>query len=217
MPFFSSLTFTGTRVAGQRERQTQAFEAGTAHFPRDYPLCPAYSEYASARETEERARWERTPPAKRANYARLGTRSPWRADWGVVLGIEAPADADVPTQREEGDATVVVQPWLLRGPAVRGLVEALLLTVGAGARAAALADALNGMRRKRTMVPLEAASDALLQGALVRVCITPCTRGRPEDLALIYAVEDDEARTWRRVRRLGEEESAEEMTVRFFR
>ncbi|KAJ7134557.1 NUC188 domain-containing protein [Mycena epipterygia] len=216
MPFFSSLTFTGTRVGGQRERQTQAFEAGTAYFPRDYPLCPAYAAYATARETEEHARWERTPPAKRANYAKLGTRSPWRADWGMVLGIEAPVDADaafVPTQREEGDTTMAVQPWLLRGPTTRGLVEGLLLSGGAGVRAAALADALNGMRLKRTMAPLAVAPDALLQGALVRVCVTPCTRGRPEDLALIYAVEDAEAQMWRRVLRRGEEESAEEMTL----
>ncbi|KAJ6584902.1 ribonucleases P/MRP protein subunit POP1-domain-containing protein [Mycena capillaripes] len=209
MSFFSSLTFTGTRVAGQRERQTQAFEAGTAYFPRDYPLCASYDAYASARQTEEQARWERTPPAKRANYARLGTRSPWRADWGVVLGIEEPTDASlVSTQREAGDPVVVVQPWLLRGTAVRGLLEKLL-HMNAADRPNALSDELNGLRAKRTLAPLEAAPDALLQAALVRVRITPCTRGKPQDLALIYAVDDAEVQMWRRIPRGADEESAE--------
>lgn len=218
MPFFSSLTFTGTRVGGQRERQTQAFEAGTGYFPRDYPLCASYDAYASARETEEKARWERTPPAKRANYERLGTRSPWRADWDVVLGTEAP---DVSTQREVGDTAeemrdlVAVRPWLFRGSTVRGLLERLLAMDVVG-RPAALSDELNSLRRKRTMDPLEATPAALLRGALVRVRITPCTRGRPQDLALIYAVDDAEARIWRRMTRGShstDEESPEEQEV----
>ncbi|KAJ7780582.1 NUC188 domain-containing protein [Mycena maculata] len=205
MPFFSSFTFTGTRVGGQRERQTQAFEAGTPYFPRDYPLCAPYNAYAEAREAEESARWARTPPAKRPNYKRLGTRSPWRANWGVVLGVEAPADAElVPTQREAGES---VQPWLLRGSAVRELVKRLL-NVAAPDRAAALADEVKSLRRKRSMPPLEATPAALLQGALVRVRLTPCTRGRPQDLALIYAVDDTEAQMWRRPR--SDEERADE-------
>ncbi|KAJ7645420.1 ribonucleases P/MRP protein subunit POP1-domain-containing protein [Mycena polygramma] len=215
MPFFSSLTITGTRVGGQRERQTQAFEAGTAYFPRDYPLCASYDAYASKRETEEQARWERTPPAKRANYARLGTRSPWRADWGVVLGIEEVSGdtALVSTQREVGDPVVAVQPWLLRGSAVRDLLERLLAVDAAG-RPAALLDELNILRGKRTMEPLQTTPAALLQGALVRVRITPCMRGRPQDLALIYAVDDAEAQIWRRMQpRSAEEESAKELTL----
>jgi ribonuclease P/MRP protein subunit POP1 len=221
MPFFSSLTFTGTRIGGQRERQTQAFEAGTAYFPRDYPLCAPYDAYAADRATEEQARWARTPPAKRANYDKLGTRSPWRADWGVVLGVEAPAPVAAPalvsTQREAGEAVQgeKVQPWLLRGSAVRGLVEKLL-AVGATGRSAALADELNALRGKRSLEPLETNSQAILKGALVRVRITPFTRGRPQDLALIYAVDDAEAQAWRRLPRRSQatdEESTEEQEV----
>ena len=36
MPLLSSLTHTGTRVGGQRERETQRREAGCVYFPRDY-------------------------------------------------------------------------------------------------------------------------------------------------------------------------------------
>ncbi|KAJ7212167.1 NUC188 domain-containing protein [Mycena pura] len=196
MPFFSSLTYTGTRVGGQRERQTQAFEAGVGCFPRDYPLCAAYDAYAAQRETEEQARWTRTPPAKRANYASLGTRSPWRADWGVVLGIDAPAPANaalVPTQRETGsDGGARARPWLLRGPAVNGLLQKLL-ALPVPDRPVVLSSELDTLRRRRAIRALEVPPADLVRGALVRVRITPVARGSPQDLAVIYAVDDAEA------------------------
>jgi len=89
MAFWNSLIYTGTRVGGQRERQTQAYEAGTAYFPRDYPSSSAYKEWAAGKASEEKAVWLRKPPAKRVNYGKLGVRSPWQADWEVVLGLKA--------------------------------------------------------------------------------------------------------------------------------
>ncbi|KAF5369289.1 hypothetical protein D9758_002524 [Tetrapyrgos nigripes] len=115
MAFLPSLIHTGTRVGGQRERQTQAFEAGSVYFPRDYPGLEAYDEYAETRGEGEKAKWDRTPPAKRVNYKKLGTRSPWIPDWEVVVGLEQSnmeheddnRDEDeedlVTTQRPEGD------------------------------------------------------------------------------------------------------------------
>lgn len=90
MPFFSSLIFTGTRVGGQRERQTQAFESGVAYFPCDYPCTLSYDEYSDLRASREQEQWERKPPAKRPNYSKLGSRSPWEPDWDVVLGLRDP-------------------------------------------------------------------------------------------------------------------------------
>ncbi|KAI0688915.1 POP1-domain-containing protein [Earliella scabrosa] len=217
MPFFSSLTYTGTRVGGQRERQTQAFEAGCAHFPRDFPTTEAYDEYAEDREDEERETWGRKPPAKRPNYDKLGTRSPWRPDWGVVLGIEQPPEPQeleefLDTQRDE-DAMVVdavapapgatseadekeeVEPWLLRGPDVPAIVMdiASMLNPAAG-----LLAHVNKARAKRKLDPLHPNSrpQHLIQGALVQVSITVCGRGCPADLAIIYRVEDEEASAW---------------------
>ncbi|KAJ3573212.1 hypothetical protein NP233_g2576 [Leucocoprinus birnbaumii] len=88
MAFWSSLIYTGTRVGGQRERQTQAYEAGVAYFPRDYPFSPAYDSWTEKRAKEEETTWLRKPPAKRVNYEKLDVRSPWRADWEVVLGLK---------------------------------------------------------------------------------------------------------------------------------
>ncbi len=61
MPFFSSLTFTGTRVSGQFERQTQAYESGVVYFPRDYPSTEPYDIHASERAIEEKTTWTENP------------------------------------------------------------------------------------------------------------------------------------------------------------
>ncbi|KAJ3873454.1 POP1-domain-containing protein [Lentinula edodes] len=106
MAFFQQLTYTGTRVAGQRERQTQAFEAGTAYFPSDYPSTSAYKTHISARAEKEKAKWARTPAAKRVNYRKLGTRSPWIPDWEVVLGLKEMPDEPLDDDDEEEEENV---------------------------------------------------------------------------------------------------------------
>jgi ribonuclease P/MRP protein subunit POP1 len=199
MPFFSSLTYTGTRVGGQRERQTQSFEGGSAYFPRDYPSTGAYTSYAEEREGEEKGRWERKPPAKRTNFKKLGTRSAWKPDWEVVLGLETLGNQDdanlIPTQREDASSTKKVLPWLLRGADVPAVLEnaSNMFNHGAGVLAE-----INKLRTKRSQDPLESnvRPDDLWKGALVMVQVSMCGRGSPDDLAVIYSVDDDEARKW---------------------
>ncbi|OBZ71160.1 Ribonucleases P/MRP protein subunit pop1 [Grifola frondosa] len=217
MPFFSSLTYTGTRVAGQRERQTQSFEAGCAYFPRDYPSTASYDMYADNREEEDRGRWERKPPAKRTNFDKVGSRSPWKPDWRVVLGLEKPpaqtgsggdGDAEmIAAQREdvpvataavpaaEGEKEKTIPHWLLRGVDVPSIIEDLLSMLNP---AAGLLDHINKARFKRKQDPLDASvrADELWKGALVQVKVELCARGSPDDLAAIYGVNDEEAREW---------------------
>lgn len=224
MPFLPSLIHTGTRVGGQRERQTQTYEGGCAFFPRDYPFTDAYEEYADEREMDEEERWERRPPAKRVNYAKIGTRSPWRADWGVVLGLEEPPaviideDEDeedlVPAQRadevmidpdsEGAEASALpagtdeekdIKPWLLRGRDVPSILQNISTVFNPSA---GLLDSVNQLRVKRGLDQLGGNLRAveLWAGALVRVRVRLCGRGNPEDLALIYSVDDDEAGRW---------------------
>ena len=217
MPFLSSLIFTGTRVGGQRERQTQAFEAGCAYHPRDLPTTQAYEDYAEERADDERETWERKPPAKRPNYDKLGTRSPWCPDWGVVLGVEEPpkpqeledfvdtqrdvdamaVDATAPgtTTGDGGNEDRKVEQWLLRGSDVPAIVAAVLSALSP---AAELLSQINRARAKRKLDPLKAGSRAeeLLKGALVNVSIVLPGRGCPDDMAVIYRVGDDEAREW---------------------
>ncbi|TCD70907.1 hypothetical protein EIP91_001216 [Steccherinum ochraceum] len=194
MPFFSSLTYTGTRVGGQRERQTQSFEAGLAYFPRDFPCTKSYNTYAEQKAVEDRSRWDRKPPAKRPNYEVLGTRSPWQPDWSVVLGCQPVQGEDlVETQRAE--QYVVVQPWLLRGRDIHKVLEGAATMFN---NAAGLHDQINQLRKKRKLDPLDAVHrpQDLWKGALVRVKLRLVGRGSPDDLAVIYRVDDEEHDEW---------------------
>ncbi|KAK0201890.1 POP1-domain-containing protein [Desarmillaria ectypa] len=192
MAFFSSLTYTGTRVGGQRECQSQAFESGVSYFPRDYPFTIAYKRYAQECESEARESWERKPPAKRPNYEKLGTKSPWRVDWEMVLGLSEDdvGDGYVSTQREEADKAT---PWLLRGPtAIINNLSNLFSTD------VSLLAEVNRIRSKRGLRPLDSAikSEDLLKGALVAVKVKMHKKGSPEDLAVIYSMSDDELISW---------------------
>ncbi|KAG2038684.1 ribonucleases P/MRP protein subunit POP1-domain-containing protein [Suillus americanus] len=201
MPFLPSLIHTGTRVGGQRERSTQAFEAGTAYFPRDFPCTAFYDKYWDELAIKEKAKWNRTPPAKKANYQKLGTRSPWRADWEVVLGLPVAPVIDenlVSAQREPQDAmevdkTPTVRPWVLRGPEVPTILEKAAQTLNHGV---GLLAEINRLRTKRGLDVLDPSyrPENLLKGALVMVRLKMVSRGAPNDLAIIYRVDDVEAK-----------------------
>lgn len=195
MPFFSSLTYTGTRVGGLRDRQTQSFECGVPYFPKDYPFAKAAEEEEEERAQEEKERWERKPPAKRCNWEKVGTRSPWKPDWEVVLGIENTEGNGefVTTQRSANHQKI--RPWLLRGPDIRRILSdaSKLISPSLG-----LHCEINDLRLKRDQGRLDNAisADVLWRGALVRVQLKMCNRGSPSDLAVIYAIADAEASKW---------------------
>ena len=207
MPFFSSLIYTGTRVGGQRERAHQAFEAGAAYFPRDFPTSTAYEEFAAARANADEERWKRKPPAKRVSWDKLSALNPWTSAWRVALGLGPSTDtgADdrddtdmVSTQREDRPPArdSAIRPWLLHGPSARAVVENIARLLGP---APGLLSEINALRRKRELPPLDTSTvsaEALLQGALVHVRVMLCGRGAPDDMAFIYALEDQEARAW---------------------
>lgn len=230
MAFWSSLVYTGTRVGGQRERQTQAYEAETLYFPRDYPFTAAYEQWSSLRESEENEKWEKKPPAKRVNYEKLETKHPWKADWFGVLKIEKPKNANgdessafVTTQREVADlpgsdTQQHIQPWLLRGSESIKIISNLTSSFN---QAGTLLIEINRLRLKKNLDPLSGniKSEHLLRGALVNVKLNMCSRGTPEDLAMIYCLDDNSVREWEKTLRskqnrgIDEEDTPEETTV----
>ena len=208
MAFLTSLIYTGTRIGGQRERAHQAFEAGAAYFPRDFPTSAAYDEFVAAGATVDEERWKKKPPAKRVNWEKLSTLDPWTPAWRAVLGLgpvpstdietDYGSDTDmVPTQRDDPPpaSDAAVRPWLLHGPSARTIAENIARLI---APAPGLLSEINTLRRKRELPPLDASVDAaaLLQGALVHVRVTLCGRGAPDDMAFIYALDDQEAHAW---------------------
>ena len=194
-------------MGGQRERQTQAYEAGTMYYPRDYPFTRAYDAYALDRESADNSAWERKPPAKRVNFEALGTRSPWRADWEIVLGLstedEEHLDSDPPafvtTQREiVSEMNVIkpkVKPWLLRGSEVPKILSSIFSVFNHGAT---LLSEINRLRLKRDQAPFsnDVKSADLLKGALINVKVSMCSRGAPQDLAAVYSLSDDLYKKW---------------------
>lgn len=199
--FFPSLIHTGTRVGGQRERQTQAFESSRLFFPRDYPSTAAYDTFADERGNEEQERWSKKPRAKRPSWEKLGVRSPWKPDWDAVLGLKNPrpfseevsTDVDdtedlIPADRSEDQMQVDQQSetskcrqWLLRGPGIAGLITSM---VGPGSSDESRMDALlrfvDEARAKRNIFSIAAEASELYDpppvssGALFRgalVCV----------------------------------------------
>ncbi|KAL0580130.1 Ribonucleases P/MRP protein subunit pop1 [Marasmius crinis-equi] len=211
MAFLPSLIYTGTRVGGQRERAYQAYEAGKPYFPRDFPGTGLYDAYAKERQEEEQAKWLRTPPAKKVNYEKLGTRSPWRADWEVVLGVVTAKATDqnqevlVSTQREaETEASMDVDPnsspeaqyecppWVLRGSELlKIIIENDPVDI-----ATTLHATIESYRQKRSLDPLpqELTPGILSKSALITVKIKHCGRGAPGDLAVIYSIPETEVK-----------------------
>lgn len=201
MPFFTSLMYTGTRIGGQREKQFQSFEAGCLNFPRDYAVSDTYEAYAAEREQEERERWERKPPKSRTNFEKIGTRSPWEADWTVVLGLEKPKKNDVSeegyvtTQREVSEVLATSKPWLLRGVEVPKILEQIGSSLH---QPAALLSELNRLRSKRLQHALEPniKGDDVWSSALINVRLKMCSRGAPDDLAIIHSITDEQYKLW---------------------
>jgi ribonuclease P/MRP protein subunit POP1 len=183
MPFLNSLVYTGTRVGGQRERQHQSFEAGAPYFPRDLPSSSANEMQACEEE--------------------LADKSRWKPDWRRVLGLPPlpiPAQHDPQIQQEpeepEESESAIIRMWLLRGTDTRNIVKSASTLLSP---AAAVFDEINRLRLTRNIGPLgsEANAEVLFRGALVQVRVTPVGRGSPEDLAMIYQLNNEQALKWR--------------------
>ena len=196
MPFFSSLTHTGTRVGGQREIEAQYFESGCPFFPKDYPSTPAYQRYVEERATEEREEWERKPPAKRPSREKLGTKNPWKPEWLSLLRIKQPKDDTlVPAQRdpEPNLEPPEVVSWLLRGSETSSIANALTRSPRPDLLLKSTIDAL---RAKRGMPSLSVSGEALMQGCLVDVRLLAAGPGVFDYCAEIHCMQDTEARSW---------------------
>lgn len=204
MPFWDSLTYTGTRVGGQRECQIQSFEAGIPFFPKDFPTTELYESELKSQAQKDQETWNRKPPAKRPNFAKLLTRSPWRPDWDVVLGKTKPDAGFLTTQREDGvnDDMNGIEPdgsdpptWLVSGPRTHEVLGKLIETEDAAPNI--LLSEVNALRAARGIAPLtNVASESLMQSALLPVRLDMATRGSPQDNAMIHVMSDEEVMLW---------------------
>jgi len=117
----------------------------------------------------------------------------------VVLGIQSVEGSDlVPSQREPETA---VRPWLMRG----GVLSSVLTKVSDMLNpAAGLLSEINQLRLAMHNDPLSTSvrAEHLWKGALIVVKLALCDRGSPEDLAMIYKLENDEMEEWKRTEQM---------------
>ena len=123
----------------------------------------------------------------------VGTRSPWQADWEVILGFKPETGDLLATQRNgatEDEPTAIEKTpracmWLLRGLETADVIRGAL----ASSAASFLLDKINALRTKRALDPLLMDANQLLTGALVQVKLSICGRGAPDDSDAIYLIQ----------------------------
>lgn len=80
------------RFGGQQELQQLHYEYGRPFFPGDYRGCEAGDAAAKVLELSERAKWERTPPAKRRSF-KMETLDPFSCDFdGIGVDVSHVSD-----------------------------------------------------------------------------------------------------------------------------
>ncbi|KAM4633237.1 ribonucleases P/MRP protein subunit POP1 [Polymixia lowei] len=81
MAFWVPLVYRGVRIGGLKMSLKHSQNKGAAHFPHDYPDCPAGVRFQQEQETELLVKFKRRPPAKRTNYIKHGCLAPFRCPW----------------------------------------------------------------------------------------------------------------------------------------
>ncbi|KFP32232.1 Ribonucleases P/MRP protein subunit POP1, partial [Colius striatus] len=84
MAFWIPLIYRGVRAGGLQEALKHSEYQRTPHIPNDFPDCRAGMQFAKELETSLLEKFKRRPPAKRANYVKLGTLTPFICPWGQL-------------------------------------------------------------------------------------------------------------------------------------
>lgn len=169
-------------------------EAGIPSFPEHYgDVCQAGSEWERTKADEEKARWDKKPPAKRPQFSAKGTTNPWIPNWREML-IPHDEESMLNAGQAGAEASAPTRPWLFTGP-IRRYINALH---GRGPEPQdTLMTVINAFREQRSMPTLPPSSaDSLYSSALVHVRLEVECRGSPGDMAIIYALPLDERQRW---------------------
>ncbi|XP_068937233.1 ribonucleases P/MRP protein subunit POP1 isoform X2 [Petaurus breviceps papuanus] len=81
MAFWIPFIYHGARVGGLKEALMHSQYTGAPSIPDDFPDCPAGTVFAVEQENNLLEKYKRHPPAKRPNYVKHGTLSPFRCPW----------------------------------------------------------------------------------------------------------------------------------------
>ncbi|XP_030638970.1 ribonucleases P/MRP protein subunit POP1 [Chanos chanos] len=85
MAFWIPLLYRGVRTGGLQVGLKHSQNKGVAHFPHDYPDCPAGARFQQEQEMDLLEKFKRRPPSKRANYIKHGCLAPFRCPWQQLV------------------------------------------------------------------------------------------------------------------------------------
>ncbi|KDE07210.1 hypothetical protein MVLG_02433 [Microbotryum lychnidis-dioicae p1A1 Lamole] len=215
MAFWTSLVHTQSRVGGLQQVRQQSFEAGLATWPQDFVGTRAFDEYELAREVEDKGYWDRRPPAKRPSWEKLGTEAPWRAEVGQIVERRWKGQGFAAGARPGGSQKKLL--WLVEATIARGVEHVLMERERTEGRSKTTTKQAKGKRKasasvtttkptgasalvdeyvKRLVEEFDSASatneaELLLETALVQCRVTPLGRGAPEELGLVYSLDQE--------------------------
>ncbi|XP_004697759.1 ribonucleases P/MRP protein subunit POP1 [Echinops telfairi] len=81
MAFWIPFIYRGARVGGLKEGLVHCQYKRSPSIPGDFPDCPAGILFAQEQAKNLLEKYKRRPPAKRPNYVKLGTLSPFHCPW----------------------------------------------------------------------------------------------------------------------------------------
>lgn len=190
MPFWQSLVFTGSLIAGLKERRNQHLEAGKPSFPEDYPHTQAGRAYWSTRAAQDHLRWLRKPTSKRLNFTRLQGSDPWKPNWHQLLAAQEKRLYTAEEEAMNGTSPKQFETWLLS--AWLAQPDEFSRIASSTVPELALQQATNRYRSALLLNPLHSMNaSALYRSCVVRGLLSFHEGGSPKDMAFIFQFDDD--------------------------
>jgi ribonuclease P/MRP protein subunit POP1 len=190
MPFWQSLVFTGSLIAGYKERRNQCLEAGKPSFPEDYPNTSAGRAYWATRAATDELRWLRKPMSKRLNFARFQGNDTWKPNWHQLCLAQQQALYTAEEEESNGIIPKRFETWLLSAWLAQS--EQMSTIANSTVPEVALQQAVNLYREALNLVPIRASSaSALYRSCLVRGVLTLVDGGSPKDMAFVFSSQDN--------------------------
>jgi hypothetical protein len=190
MPFWQSLVFTGSLIAGLKERRNQHLEAGKPSFPEDYPHTQAGRAYWATRAAQDQLRWLSKPASKRLNFTRLQGSDPWKPNWTQLSAAQEKRLYTAEEEEMNGNSKKQFETWLLS--AWLAQPDELSSIASSTAPELALQQAVNRYREALSLNPLHMGNtSALYRSCIVRGVLSFDEGGSPKDMAFIFQFDDD--------------------------
>lgn len=129
MPFWIGLVYRGARACGLREAGKVALHRSMPRFPYDFPDSEAGCDISKSIAGDLEQTFQRKPPAKRPNHAKLGIAAPFCPPWSQLISEWGLKETGDHISESGGDACVSSMPedwYVLRNKEKLGLFRTVM-------------------------------------------------------------------------------------------